>query len=252
MEKPYLSIIIPAYNESERILETLFSVDAYLRYVPYRAEIIVVDDGSRDNTFAIVERLSKSIKNLTVIKNRRNKGKGGVVRQGMLFASGELRLFMDADNATSLDQVSKLLPWVEQGYEVVFGSRAVKGALLDPPESFLRRAAGKGLNLVVQSLLLPGVWDTQCGFKLFTAKAAENIFSRAKISGWGFDVELLSLAHHAGYRIKEVPVRWGNRDGSHVKASAGFHFLRDVMKIRWRLSRKQNGRQEQILAPDHS
>lgn len=237
MSQPYLSVIIPAYNEAERIPQALLAMDKQLDGVPYSYEIFVVSDGSTDNTVEIVKNMTKLVRNLKLIDLRENVGKGGAVRQGMLLSSGQIRLFTDADNSTSIDQFQKMMPFFKEGYEVVIGSRAVKDAELDPPEPFYRQVAGKGLNLIVQLFLLPGLWDTQCGFKAFTEDAAKKIFTDSRIGGWGFDVEVLALARKMGYRIKEMPVRWVDDFRSHVKFSAGLQFLRDVAIIRWRLWR---------------
>jgi dolichyl-phosphate beta-glucosyltransferase len=237
MSQPYLSIIVPAYNEAERIPQTLFAMDKQLATAPYSYEIFVVNDGSTDNTAGIVRNMTKLIRNLKLIDLRGNVGKGGAVRQGMLLSSGTIRLFTDADNSTSIDQFETMMPFFKDGYEVVIGSRAVRGAKLDPPEPFFRQVVGKGLNLLVQALLLPGIWDTQCGFKAFTEEAAVKVFTPSQIGGWGFDVEVLALAKKFGYRVKEMPVRWVDDRRSHVKFSAGLQFLRDVAMIRWKLWR---------------
>lgn len=239
MSQPYLSIIIPAYNEAERIPKTLIDMDKRLSHADYSYEIMVVSDGSTDGTAEVVKGMAKMVKNLKVVDLKENTGKGGTVRQGMLLSAGKIRLFTDADNSTSIDQFEKMMPLFKEGYEIVIGSRAIKGAKLDPPEPLYRQAAGKGLNLIVQALLLPGIWDTQCGFKAFTKEAAEKVFKLSRVPGWGFDVEILSLAKHMGYKIKEVPVHWVDDARSHVKFSAGLQFLRDVATIRWRLWRKQ-------------
>jgi glycosyltransferase involved in cell wall biosynthesis len=229
----YLSVIIPAYNEAERIPKTLVAMDAYLSKVNYPYEILVVNDGSRDRTAEVVLNMAKIVKNLKLVDIKKNHGKGSVVREGMLRAKGDIRLFMDADNSTSVDQVETMLPFFKNGFGVVIGSRAVPGAKLEPAEPFYRQLAGKGLNLIVQVLLLWGIWDTQCGFKAYTAEAAEKIFSVSKIVTWGFDVETIALAKRFGYSVKEVPVRWVNDTRSRVKFSGGLQFLRDIFKIRW-------------------
>jgi glycosyltransferase involved in cell wall biosynthesis len=229
----YLSIIVPAYNEAERIPKTLLAMDAYLSKVNYSYEIIVVNDGSRDNTAEVVKKMARVVKNLKLIDNKENHGKGSVVRDGMLAAKGDVRLFMDADNSTSVDQVEAMAPFFKEGYGVVIGSRAIPGATLDPPEPLYRQLIGKALNLIVQALLLPGIWDTQCGFKAYTAAAAEDIFGVSKISTWGFDVETLALAKKFGHNIKEISVHWVNDTRSRVKFSGGLQFLRDIAKIRW-------------------
>jgi dolichyl-phosphate beta-glucosyltransferase len=229
----YLSVIIPAYNEAERIPKTLLAMDAYLSRVNYPYEIVVVNDGSRDATADVVRNMTKVVKNLKLVDIKENHGKGSVVQHGMLAAKGDVRLFMDADNSTSVDQFENMIPFLKEGYGVVIGSRAVSGAKLTPPEPFYRQLIGKALNLVVQAMVLPGVWDTQCGFKAYTAEAAEKIFGVSKVSTWGFDVETLALARRFGYRIKEIPVRWVNDTRSHVKFSGGLQFLRDIARIRW-------------------
>src|SRR5258708_5953228 len=233
MAQPYLSIIIPAYNEAERIPLTLTSMDKYLSGVDYSYEILVINDGSKDNTAEVVTKMAPMIKNLKLVDNVENKGKGGVVRQGMLMARGVIRLFTDADNSTSVDQFEKMIPQFKAGYGVVIGSRAVKGAKLDPPESILRRNPGMLGELFIQVLLLPGIWDTQCGFKAFSAEAVEKVFLKSKITGWGFDAEVLTLAKEMGYKIKEIPVRWVNDTRSHISATPYLKVLWETCKIRW-------------------
>ena len=237
MAQPYLSIIIPAYNEAERIPATLIDMDKRLSGVEYSYEILVVNDGSRDNTATVVKSMAKMVKNLKLIDLKENTGKGGAVKQGMLLAAGHIRLFTDADNSTSIDQFEKMIPLFKEGYGVVIGSRALKGAQLDPPEPFYRQVIGKTLNFLVQLFLLPGIWDTQCGFKAYTDEAAEKIFTISKTVGWGFDVETLALAKRLGFRIKEIPVHWVNDTRSHVKFSGGLQFLAETGTIRWRLWR---------------
>lgn len=235
MAKPYLSVIIPAYNESERLPKTLFDIDKHLSIVDYSYEIIVVNDGSQDNTAEVADKLTKVIRNLRLIDNQRNKGKGGVVAQGMLEAKGTIRLFSDSDNATSIDQFNKLLPYFKEGYQVVIGSRATKDADVAVKQPFYRRFLGRLGNLIIKILVVPGIKDTQCGFKAFTEEAAVEIFSRLTIKRWSFDVEVLALAKLLGYKIKEVGVRWINDPKSTVKGSAYLKTLLDVAKIRWNL-----------------
>jgi dolichyl-phosphate beta-glucosyltransferase len=237
MAQPYLSIIIPAYNEAERIPQTLIDMDRRLAHAPYSYEILVVNDGSTDNTAEVVTKLAKMIKNLKLVSAVENAGKGGTVRKGMFIATGQIKLFTDADNSTSIDQFDQMMPFFKEGYEVVIGSRTIKGAKLDPAEPIVRQIPGKLGNLLIQALLLPGIWDTQCGFKAFTAEAAQKLFSLSRISGWGFDVEILALAHKLGFRIKEVPVHWVNDTRSHMKPSAYLSFLWETLRIRswlWR------------------
>jgi glycosyltransferase involved in cell wall biosynthesis len=237
MSQPYLSIIIPAYNEAERLPKTLLDIDKRLADAAYSYEIFVVNDGSTDNTAAIVKNMVKVVRNLKIIDLKENSGKGGTVRQGMLLSSGTIRIFTDADNSTSIDQFEKMMPFFKEGYEVVIGSRAIHGAKLEPAEPWYKQIAGKLGNLLIQALVLPGVWDTQCGFKAFTAEAAQKIFTISEIHGWGFDVEILALAKRRGYRIREVPVHWVNDERSHVNFSSYLHVLWETLTIRWKLWR---------------
>ncbi|HEX4104325.1 MAG TPA: dolichyl-phosphate beta-glucosyltransferase [Candidatus Paceibacterota bacterium] len=238
MAQPYLSIIVPAYNEAQRIPKTLLDIDKRLAHAPYTYEIIVVNDGSTDNTAEVVRNLAaKMVKNVRLVDNVENKGKGGVVRQGMLEAAGVIHLFTDADNSTPIDQFDQMIPFFKEGYGVVIGSRALHGAKLDPPEPFHRRVVGRCLNALIQLLLVPGIWDTQCGFKAFTAEAAQKVFREARLTGWGFDFEALTLARRMGYGIVEVPVHWINDENSHMKLSGGLQFLGDIFRIRWWLWR---------------
>lgn len=231
--KPYLSVIIPAYNETKRIPITLAAIDKYLQDANYQYEIIVVNDGSQDNTSEVVQKLAKDVKNLKLIENDTNKGKGGVVRQGMLLAQGQYRLFMDADNSTTLDHFEKMIPFFKEGYQVIIGSRADRESMLNPAQPWHRQVLGKMGNLVIQALALPGARDTQCGFKACTGEAAEAIFNHSKISGRGFDVEMLALAKKLGYKIKEIPVHWKYDPASAVSASTHLKVLIEVCKIRW-------------------
>jgi dolichyl-phosphate beta-glucosyltransferase len=240
MAQPYLSIIIPAYNEAERLPRSLLDIDKRLSGADYSYEIVVVNDGSTDNTASIVKNMAKMIKNLKLIDLKDNSGKGGTVRQGMLLTTGKIRLFTDADNSTSIDQFEKMMPFFKEGYDIVIGSRVMKGATLDPGEPFYRQIPAKIGNLIFQSVLgLWGVWDTQCGFKAFTEEAAERIFKESTIPGWGFDVEVLALAKRMGYKIKEIPVHWMNDARSHVKPSAYLKVLGETFTIRWRLWKGQ-------------
>jgi glycosyltransferase involved in cell wall biosynthesis len=232
----YLSVIIPAYNEEKRLPKTLLDIDKYLRKQDYEYEIIVVNDGSKDKTAEAVRELEPKIRNLKLIDNKKNHGKGFVVRQGLLEAEGEIRLFSDADNSTSIDQVEKMFPWIERGFDIVIGSRDVKGAVLNPPQSWLRVLVGNIFNLMVQILTgLWGVWDTQCGFKALTAKAANDVLPRCRINRWAFDPEILVIGKELGYKIKEVPVVWKNDPDSKVKFKGMVKMAFDLLKMRYNL-----------------
>ena len=235
----HLSVIIPAYNEEKRLPKTLKAVGGYLERQSYDSEILVVDSSSTDKTFELAQSLVSEIKNLRVMRVA-NKGKGYAVRQGMLRAIGDFRLFMDADNATSVDQVEKMWPEVQAGYELIIGSRDIKGAVIAVAQPWWRRRLGDVFNLIVQVCSgLFGIWDTQCGFKGFAKKTAEDIFSKALINGWAFDVELLILARKFGYKIKEIPVTWVNDPHSKVKLKGMIQMLLEVFQIRWNLIRKK-------------
>ncbi len=229
-----LSVIIPAYNEEKRAPKTISLIDEYLRRQNYDYEILLVNDGSKDKTAEIVRNLESQFSHLRLLDNKENHGKGYVVKQGMLQAKGEYRLFTDADNSTSMDQVEKMWPWFEKGFDVVIGSRDIKGAVLDPPQPWIRKILlGEGFKLLRK--ILVGLWllqDTQCGFKCFSAKAAQDVFSNMKMDGFAFDVECLVLAKRLGYKIKEIPVRWVNDLESKVKIKSIFKMLIDIIKIR--------------------
>ena len=231
----YLSIIIPAYNEEGRIGKTIFAINEYLQKQNYSYEIIVSDDGSKDNTVQLVKNLGEKVKNLRVIDNKKNHGKGYVVRQGIMEAKGEYRLFMDADNATTVDQVENLLPFFKDGYDVVIGDRDLKESEIKKHQSRFKEILGDIGNLLIQTLAVPGIKDTQCGFKCFSAKFVEKIFPKLKVDRWGFDIEILALARKFGYKIKTVPVVWINDEESKVSMSGYINTLKELFQIKWNL-----------------
>jgi glycosyltransferase involved in cell wall biosynthesis len=232
-KKIHLSVIIPAYKEAGRIGDTLKKIDEYLRSQKYTYEIIVVNDGSPDKTAEEVSQVLPEIKNLRLIDNKKNRGKGFVTRQGMLEAKGEFRVFMDADNSTTINHIEKMWPEFDKGREVVIGSRDIKGADIAVSQPWWRIILGNIFNLIVQIVSgLRGIWDTQCGFKGFTAKSVEDIFPKCKIDRFAFDVEILVLAKKMGYEIKEVPVRWINDTTSTVGFKNMVKMLIDVFHIR--------------------
>lgn len=227
-----LSVIIPAYNEEKRIGQTLQSVAGYLRRQSYQAEVIVVSDGSQDQTAAIVKEWQGRFSFISLLDNQINQGKGGAVKQGMLAARGAFRLFMDADNSTTLEQIENFWPWLEKDFAVVIGSRRVKGAEIAVHQPWYKEWLGRGGNLVIRILAVPGIADTQAGFKVFTAQAAQEIFSRLTIWRWGFDFEALAIARQRGFKIKEVPIVWVNDAMSHVKLSAYLKTLLEAWQVR--------------------
>jgi len=231
----HLSIIIPAHNEEKRLPKTLEDINKYLSSQSYDYEIIVVDNGSKDKTAEIVRNLANSIKGLKLIEGSAKKGKGSAVAEGMLKAQGDYRVFTDADNSTSINQIEKMFPEFQAGFDIVIGSRDVKGAILDPPQPWIRKIIlGDGFKLYRKIIL--GLWnieDTQCGFKGFTKKAAEDIFPKSKISHFAFDPEILVLGKNMGYKIKEIPITWKNDLDSKVKPSSIIKMAIDMIKIKW-------------------
>ncbi|PIR02085.1 MAG: hypothetical protein CO031_00285 [Candidatus Nealsonbacteria bacterium CG_4_9_14_0_2_um_filter_37_38] len=239
----YLSVIIPAHNEAKRLPKTLIEIDKYLRTKNYDYEIIVVNGGSTDRTPDIVKEMMEEIKDLKLIEAKDCRGKGEAVKKGMLQAKGSYRVFTDADNSTSIDQVEKMWPWFERDFDIVIGSRDVKGAVLDPPQPFIREMIlGKGFRLLCQ--IICGTWgilDTQCGFKGFTKKATEDIFPKCKIKGFAFDPEVLIIGKKLGYKIKEIPVYWKNDPESKVKFKSIIEMFSELLKIRLNLIKRAYG-----------
>jgi dolichyl-phosphate beta-glucosyltransferase len=214
-----VSVVIPAYNEETNIAETLKKVNAFLVRHFRQYEIIVVEDGSADNTYKkVLQFIDDSVDNvnLRLMKSNFNKGKGHSVQRGMLAAMNELVLFSDADLSTPIEDVLKFLPYFDKGYDVVIGSRAVPGADILKSQGFLRRRMGRVFNLCIKTVLFPGINDTQCGFKCFRKGVVRPLFKTQRLEGFCFDAEILFLAKKWGYRIAEVPVRWANRENSHV------------------------------------
>ena len=232
-----LSVVIPAYKEEHRIGATLEALNAYLSGQQYEWEILVCIDGSPDNTNGVVEKYRPQIPNLKIFNNQKNHGKGWVVRQGMLAATGDFRLFTDADNSTDISQVEKFWPFaLEQNYDVVIGSIEVEGAKINEHAQWYRRAFGHWSKYLIR--IVAGLWsthDTQRGFKLFSAKAAHNVFSKALVDRFGFDIEILAVAKKKKYKIKEVGVVWNNAGESTVSLKSYFEVLKDLFRIRWNL-----------------
>lgn len=236
----YLSVIIPAYNEERRIPKTLEEIDKYLRKQDYDYEILVVDDGSKDRTVEVARDLTPKIKNLIVTGYKKNRGKGYAVRFGMLEAKGDYRLFTDADNSTSIDHVEKIWPEFKKGFDIIIGSRDIKGAVLDPPQPWIRKLIlGEGFKLYRKIIIgLWGIEDTQCGFKCFTKKATEKIFQKCRINRFAFDPEFLVIAKKLGYEIKEIPIYWKNDPESKVKFKSIIKMALDLIKIRLNLIKR--------------
>ncbi len=210
---PELSLIIPAYNEATRIVKSLNKAIDFLENNNFDFEIIVVDDGSDDNTNDAILQFGDKVK---AIQQTGNFGKGAAVRTGMLAAKGKVRLFSDADFSTPIYEVFKLLDKINKGADICIGSRAIDRSMVKEHQPFYREYMGRIFNKFVQTLIIKGITDTQCGFKAFTEKAANMIFPKAKINGFSFDVELLFLAKKQGLKVEQAAVEWYNDERSTV------------------------------------
>lgn len=235
-----LSIVVPAYNEARRILPSLASVFANMetRHLPY--EVLVVDDGSTDDTAAVIRQHFGERPQLRLLSYGGNRGKGYAVRFGAGQATGDVVLFSDADFSTPIEELDKMLPLLEQGYDMVIGSRAMKGAEIRERQPFYREGAGKLFNLLVRLLVAPEFHDTQCGFKCYRREALRPVLERLQIDGFAFDVEMIALARAAGLRIAEVPVVWINSPTSKVGVGGGAAAFLDLIGIRRRAKQTAN------------
>ncbi|HUT35651.1 MAG TPA: dolichyl-phosphate beta-glucosyltransferase [Planctomycetota bacterium] len=234
-----LSIVIPAYNESADIEAAMEAADAYLREAGLHGEVVVVDDGSTDDTAQLVARYAEQHPVVRLLRNDRNRGKGHSVRHGALDARGQIILFSDADRSTPFSEAPKLLAAIGSGgADVAIGSRALSESRLERPQPWFRRVMGWVFRNLVRLIVLRGFRDTQCGFKAFRAEAAREVFRRQTLEGFAFDVEALWIARHLGYHIREVPVRWlDSRDSRvHPVRDSARMFL-DLVRIRLRALR---------------
>jgi dolichyl-phosphate beta-glucosyltransferase len=235
----FLSVIIPAYNEQERIADSLYKVKEYLSAQPYRSEIIVVDDGSADLTTEVVKTIDIYGKEIheqppgELMENIKNVGKGFSIARGLLKARGEIVLFTDADMSTPIEEIEKLLPHFDTGNAIVIGSRKAADAIVEK-KPVLRRIMSKTLNLFVQMLTVPGIKDTQCGFKAYRRETAHRLAILQRVYGFAFDMEHLYIARRLGLQIKEVGVRWIHCEGSKVHPIRdSYRMFRDMVKIRF-------------------
>lgn len=227
---PFISVIIPAYNEEARIKRSLEQAVEFITNHHYSFELIVVDDGSSDNTREMVLSYDSNVKLIPLSKNM---GKGAAVRTGMLAASGEYRIFTDADFSTPVYEIEKLIHSLQSGNDICIGSRTLNPSMIKEHQPFYREFMGKSFNKIVKLLLFSGINDTQCGFKGFTAGTAEKIFSKAKIDGFSFDVEILYLAKREGLKIDQVAVEWYNDERSRVDpVKDSIRMLIELFKIR--------------------
>ena len=235
---PAFSLVIPAYNESSRIGETLRAALAYLENVSPQSELIVVNDGSTDATSTIARgALADAKVEARLLENFPNRGKGYAVRKGLLAAQRPIGLFSDADLSTPLEETPKLVePIANNEVDLAFGSRALDRSLIGQHQPWRREQGGRVFNLLVRLATGLPFWDTQCGFKTFRLDVCRPVLEAARIEGFAFDVELLYLAHKSGLRLREIPVRWNHAEGSKIQfAKDSVRMLREVIAIRSRL-----------------
>ena len=234
-ELPSISIVIPAFNEGERLAPSLERVLSFVRQREWEAEIIVVDDGSRDHTADIARRFAQSSSGMVrMLQNPGNRGKGYSVRNGMLHATGEIILFTDADLSSPIEEASKLIQAIEAGADIAIGSRWARSELQTQRQSLARQLLGRIFNGLLRVLLRLDFKDTQCGFKAFRRAAAQAIFPLQRIEGWGFDAEILFLAQEMGFKVTEVPVLWGHDARTRINPLVdGARMVSEMMRIRW-------------------
>ncbi len=231
-EKPYLSVVVPAYKEEHRIHKILDAIIKFQEKQSYQIEIIIVLDGSPDNTKMQAQKYYGVIPNIRIIDRKENKGKGYTVKEGILAAKGDWILFSDADNSTPISQVNKLLEHTKDNH-VLIGSRYIQGSKLARPQPFYRIWGSRFLNLIIQLFAVPGIKDTQCGFKLFEYKAAKEIFNHMTFNRWSFDIEILAIARHLGYKITEVGITWYDDPHSQVNPiKDGLRMIKDAWQVR--------------------
>jgi len=229
---PQFSVIIPAYNEEKRLPSTLESVHKYLTDTERSFEIIVVDDGSVDKTKEVVNAFAADHCGLRLITHSPNMGKGFSVREGMMRAEGDLLLLDDADGASPIEELVRLEDAIKNGADVAIGSRAKPSDETVVNALSHRKHIGNTFNMIVQTLLLPGLFDTQCGFKMFKREVAHDLFSIARLDRYAFDVEILYLAKEKGYQIAEVPINWTNVEGSKINlVTDPMNMLAEIAKI---------------------
>lgn len=253
MDRTQVAIVVPAFNESRRLIDNLLTLLSYLQTFRPNAELIVVDDGSTDGTAEVAEALftRRPDVDARVLRSAQNRGKGHAVRAGLLAARAPIVLFSDADLSTPITELPKIVEPIDAGeFDVVFGSRALDRSLIGQRQPWRREQGGKVFNGIVRLLTGLPFFDTQCGFKAFRMEAARPVIEQAQIDGFGFDVELLFLAQRAGLRLLEVPVRWDHNEGSKV------HIVRDslqmfseVVSLRRRVAR---GRLRSVTATEAS
>ena len=233
-DKIDISIVIPAYNERNRLPHFLKQIISHCKRSQKKYEIIIVDDGSQDETFHVALSFVSQYQHLQVLKNKRNRGKGYSVKRGFLRSKGNLCLFLDADGSVTPDEIERNIPYIEKdGFDIFVGSRTLKDKNQSLKVKWYRKAIGTVFNFLVQSLLFKNIGDTQCGFKIFRREVIIPLFSRVYLEGFGFDIEVLYLAHKMGYRVKEGPVSWHHVGGSKINlATDSFRMFWNILQVR--------------------
>lgn len=238
-QKPIYSVIIPTYNEEPKkaeMLEHLTSIDKYFSDLGQPFEVIVVLDGPKDNTPALAKQYTSMFKNMRVIDRKENHGKGYSVREGLLAANGQIRLFTDMDGATPINMLDRFMPKFHEGADIVIGSRDLKASQIKVHQPKWKEYAGDFGNLLIQAGTgLWGMKDTQCGFKAFSEKAVKDIIPRTTVDRWGLDFELLMIGNRLGYKIAEVPVEWIDRGDSLVGIGGYISTFQDLAKVKWNM-----------------
>lgn len=225
----FLSVIIPAHNEENRLPASLEQVQRFLEGQPFASEIVIVENGSADRTFEVARSFAERHANIRVIQSER--GKGAAVKHGMLEARGEYRFMCDADLSMPVEEISKFIPPALEGFDIAIASREAEGAVRYNEPAY-RHLGGRGINLIIQTLILPGLNDTQCGFKCFRAGVVDDIFKRQTLHGWSFDIELLYVARKRGYHIEEVPIHWYHHPDTKVSALRdAVQMIKDIFRI---------------------
>ncbi|MCK5080899.1 MAG: glycosyltransferase [Candidatus Moranbacteria bacterium] len=240
-KQPQYSVVIPVYNESskeEEMKEHLDSIKNYFEGKGWSYEIVVALDGPTDETPNLVRKHTQDNENVRILDRKINHGKGYTLREGLLAATGERRMFTDMDGATAIKMLNRLIPEMDKGADYVIGSRDIEGSEIDKHQFFLKEWLGKTGNLLIQ--FVGGLWgikDTQCGFKLFTEQFTKDVIPRTKVDRWGIDFEILTIGKKLGYQMVQVPVQWDDK-GESLVGLGGFgylHTLRDLFKVRWNL-----------------
>jgi dolichyl-phosphate beta-glucosyltransferase len=228
-----VSVVIPAYNEAARIAPGLEQILQHVERTGLDCEIVLVDDGSRDGTAELVRRTLEGRLPLQILRQEPNQGKAAAVKRGILAARGRFVGYADADMSTPFSEIDRFVQALSAGAEVAIGSRAMHESHLEKRQPWYRALAGRAFGAYTRLVLLPGITDSQCGFKFFRREAAQELFTRQRLSGWAFDAELLYLARRLGYRVEQIPVRWINDPNTKVNMlQAGPRMLLDVLRVR--------------------